>query len=105
MPLSYSLGDEVIYTGPQLLGQPFKGTIVRLPVPHAKEGQPQQTGGLKRRLVNGVDTTVLAWPLGPARPGGKRHATDDMVMVRVHGAEGKTKHPIRPVRAEHLRKL
>ena len=67
--MTQKLNDRVRYTGPQLLGQPRTGVIVRLPVPHKQ--------GMQRR------------------------ATDDRVMVRT-SAPGTTKHPIHPIRVEHL---
>jgi hypothetical protein len=103
MPLPYTVGDRVKYIGPQLLGKPWTGIVVRLPVPHLRPGT--QAPGIRKREVNGADAPVSSFPLGPMRPGGERHATDDRVMVRVQGAEGKTKHPIRPVRPEHLAPL
>jgi len=68
--MTLKIGDRVRYTGPQLLGQPFVGTIERLPTPHTHKGQ-------------------------------KRRATDDMVLVRT-AVSDTSKHPVRPVRVNHL---
>lgn len=70
MTLNLKVGDRVRYTGPQLLGKPLVGTIVRLPVPHTK--------GMARRAT---DDRVMVLK---SAPGTTKHP---ICPVRVHHLE------------------
>lgn len=55
--MTLKLGDRVRYTGPYLLGQPFTGVIVRLPVPHTAKGQKRRAADDRVIVRVGVDAT------------------------------------------------